>query len=191
MEEQRVLYKNQTVFMSPRLANRHKIYEIYIDMTGWKDGKCHNDEGVYAYTVVFCDDANTRQEVVCTGIKSNGMKKLLTEMREKYDLTPSEGTMVHILGPSGSVHNKNIEYGCVSKCCVQALRLHGMDALDFYPTDENNSGARLESVLDEVVHQESIGYKGILHRGATFPRSIYHYDVKEAAYRKGLSRELI
>lgn len=191
MEEQKVLYKNQKVFMSPRLANRHKIYEIYIDMTGWKDNVCPNDKGTYAYTVIFCDDSNTRQEVVCTGIRSNGMKKLLTEMREKYNLTPSEGTMVHILGPAGSVKNTNIPYGCVSKCCVQALRLHGMDALDFYPTDDNNAGIRLESVLDEVVHQSNIGYHGELYRGATFPRSIYHYDVKESAYRKGKSKELI
>lgn len=185
MEIQEVLYANKDIFMRKRRKHVRPLDHITIDMTGWANNVNHNDDGIYSYSAEFIDDAQTKQLVVCTGMKSGGMKKLLSELRHRYNVVPLETTPVYVIGPKDAIKNTKVSHGAVSKCCVQALRYHGIKALDFYPTDKGNAGIRLESVLDEIVHQSGIASGYPLSRHTVFPRSVYHYDVAEKDCREG------
>lgn len=184
MESQELLYSDKKLYMKPRYKKQRVIDKLTIDMTGWTEGVNHNKDGIYSYSADFVDDASQPRTVVCTGMKSNGMRKLLTELRQKYNLVSTENTQVHVIAPQDAIMNTQISHGAISKCCVQALRYHGMKALDFYPTNKGNSGVRLESVLDEIVHQTNVS-AGVTLRRAVFPRSIYHHDQIEQECREG------
>ena len=60
-----------------------------------------------------------------------------------------------------------------------------MKALDIWPTSENQSDVRLESVLDEVVYQTQVSAGYVTPRHTNFPKSVYHYDVVERRFREG------
>lgn len=185
MEMQELLYSDKKLYMKPDYKRQRVIDKLTVDMTGWSEGVNHNKDGIYSYSADFVDDANQPRTVVCTGMKSNGMHKLLTELRQKYNLVSTENTQVYVIAPQDAIMNKQISHGAISKCCTQALRYHGIKALDFYPTDKGDSGVRLESVLDEIVHQTNISAGVTLRRRAVFPRSIYHYDQAEQECREG------
>ena len=176
-ENHQVYYERDDVCLSPRSGNAHQILNVYIDLTGWKNGEPDpNAAGTYSYSLDFNDDANERQRVVCTGIRSGGMQSLLRGVDNDYGLTLSDATKVHVITPPGYLGNSSVNLGCVSKCSVQALRLYGMQALDVPVTRENNISIRLESVLDEVVHRTCNSYSPPLPRRRAFDNSVYHYD---------------
>lgn len=186
MAEKHELYvlDNEKIFMNPVNKHLHHIDDIYIDMTGWKTDEDLTGKGVYPYRIDFNDDSSHRRSIVCTGNKSGGMKKLLEDVRQQWHLVPVDNTRVHIIAPQGYINHKSVVFGGVSICSVQGLRKYAMDALDFQPTTENNINARLESVLDEVVHQEVLGYSVPITRGTKFKNSIYNYADKDYIIRE-------
>lgn len=182
---QNVLYSNRDVYFKPRLSTMRVINSITIDMTGWAENENKNAEGIYSYSATFIDDNSCKQTAVCTGMKSGGMQKLLTELRHRFNLVTSDGTDVYVICPKEDIANKALSHGGISHCCVQALRHHGMKALDIWPTSENQSDVRLESVLDEVVYQTQVSAGYVTPRHTNFPKSVYHYDVVERRFREG------
>lgn len=175
-EKHQVYYENDDVCLSRRQSNTHQVLNIYIDLTGWRGEFDPNDAGIYSYSLDFNDDSSKRQRAVCTGIKSGGMKTLLDGVRNDYGLTPCDATDVVVIAPSGYLGNRSVNLGCVSRCSVQALRLYGMRALDFSVSNDKDMRVRLESVLDEVVHQTCNSYNVPLPRREVFANSVYHYD---------------
>ena len=81
---QNVLYSNRDVYFKPRLSTMRVINSITIDMTGWAENENKNAEGIYSYSATFIDDNSCKQTAVCTGMKSGGMQKLLTELRHRF-----------------------------------------------------------------------------------------------------------
>lgn len=173
------VYYEGDVHLPRRLGNAHQILNVYIDLSGWDGSFDPNERGIYSYSLDFNDMSCKRQRVVCTGVRSNGMKTLLDEVHDRYGLTLCDATDVYILAPAGCIANSSVKFGCVSKCSVQSLRLYGMQALDFAVSDRNNMNKRLESVLDEVVYQTCRAYDNPLPRRRIFENSIYHYDKED------------
>ena len=164
-------------------ANQCQIDDVYIDMTGWWNSDDLSGKGTYPYRIKFTDSKNTVREMACTGCKSGGMHTLLTTAKDKYNLVLRDRTKVHILTPTEYVTTKNLPFGGMSVCTIQALRKYGMKALDFEVTSKYNVEARLETVLDEVVHQEVTSYRPIIRRDAKFPNSVLNYIVEDSDAR--------
>jgi hypothetical protein len=177
MEKQEVFYVNKEMRFNAKQTHTRRIDSVTIDITRWSEGKNYNEDGVFSYMAQFNDEHSHPQIAVCTGMKSGGMGKLLSELKAKHGLELLDTTTVNIICPKKDIANQSLFHGGISTCCLQALRYHGMNALDIYPTDRGKADIRLESVLDEVVHQSDLKYH------TRFPKSIYHYDRPQSQSR--------
>lgn len=163
--------------MEPKIdmSKKRRISDVIIDMTSWVTGEVKNAQ--YPYTVMFKDDVGTPFSYSSKQYKSNGMDNLLGEMERSYNATPLETTKVTVLCPKELLYDTTSPYSGKSETTVDELCNKGMLALDFDITDKMEIDARLQTVLDAVVHSSCQQYS--IHpkwRSATFPRSIHHFD---------------
>ncbi len=186
LDNYKIYFNNDTVSLSHTSGYPNIMSTIYVDMTGWLDGKCPNDKGTYSYAFDFYDSSNTYQYVVCSGMSPNAMLYMFDTVRQRYNLAPGDTTDVHIIAPAGCIANKRVKIGCLSQCNIQTLRLHGMDALDFRPTSDNDLDVKLQSVCDAIVHNAQIGYKMPLPQSGSFEKSIYGFYRQDRQRREAL-----
>ena len=88
------VYYEGDVHLPRRLGNAHQILNVYIDLSGWDGSFDPNERDIYSYSLDFNDMSCKRQRVVCTGVRSNGMKTLLDEVM-MFAGNEKEGHQLH------------------------------------------------------------------------------------------------
>lgn len=187
LDDYEIYFNNDTISLTRGHGSYpNAISSFYVDMTGWLDDDCPNDRGIYSYSFDFYDSRGIYQLVACSGMSSRAMIYMLNEVRKRYNLAPVDSTDFWVIAPVGCMANKAVEIGCLSQCSIQTLRLHGMDALDFKPTRDNNLDVKLQSVCDTIVHSSQLGYDVPLPQSGKFEKSIYRFDIKDRRCRREL-----
>lgn len=177
-----VIYENASTFndkFSP-------IYNVYIDMTNWTTmDKSKQTKGIYPYVVDYIDANRKPGKIHSTDMKSSGINDMLKDAYDSHNLIVTDNTNIILICPREELLVNKNAVGCTHRIKVKDLRTKGMKAVPFTPTNEGDVDARLESVLDTLVHYSIVtrNDKTILRtKEGRFNNSIYHYEREDALH---------
>ena len=154
-----------------------KITKVTIDMTGWiSDDSEFVKQGTYPYIVNFVDPAGVHHKGVTDGYKSGAFRQLLQDAGERYHAAFKGSTVVEVIAPTIIMEKAEYEASYVGYAILYDLGQKGMNAfrVDF-PNDAKIMW-RLQTCLDEVIHQAWLYCRAIPAPDKNvFPKSINHY----------------
>ena len=155
-----------------------KITKVTIDMTGWiSDDPELVKRGTYPYVIDFVDPAGVSHRGATDGYKSGAFKQLLDDAGERFHASFSNMTVVEVIAPTAIMERAGYEASYVGHTTLSDLGKHGMDVFNVEFPNDAKIMPRLQTCLDEAVHQAWLYKRAIIMPDKkVFPKSINHYE---------------
>lgn len=155
-----------------------EITKVTIDMTGWiNDDASLIGAGTYPYVIDFVDPAGVAHKAVVDGYKSGSFKQLLDDAGERYHASLRSQTVVEVIVPTAIMEKIGHEASYVGHTTIRELGEHGMRAFDASFPNDQKIMPRLQTCLDETIHQAWLYKRAIsMPDKNVFPKSINHYE---------------
>lgn len=198
MREPKVYSRNNINTLAIRRGEQYMVEKIRIDLTGWCNGyhrdQSFADSGVYPYMVEFFDSNKQMQAFMTDTQEAAGFQTLMNKVRKQLNAVVYGGTNVEVIVPKDCRMyfgtDMEADCGCRAFFNMDQLNKMGMKVMKFDVSDKGVIRSRLESVLDESIHQWVIGTPSFgLYRQAEFPHSIYRYREKDMSHADDQFRE--
>lgn len=155
-----------------------RITKLTLDMTGWiSDDAELVSKGTYPYVLDFVDPAGVSHRAAIDGYKSGSFKQLLDDAGDRYHAALGNQTVVEVIAPTAIMEKAGYEASYVGRTTISELGMHGMAAFDVdFPSDQKIM-PRLQTCLDEAIHQAWLYQRAITTPNRNvFPKSINHYE---------------